>query len=319
MEIDMTSERAGTAEQPTTAPEEGSGTTATKGETTRRAVREKYGEAARKAASGEKASCGPSSQEGCGCGSGGTARETEGGVPAADPITADLYDAEESADLPDRALAASLGCGNPTALADLHEGEVVLDLGSGGGVDVLLSARRVGPTGVAYGVDMTDEMLELARENAREAGVDNVEFLKGEIEDLPLPDASVDVILSNCVINLSTDKARVLHEAARVLRPGGRFAVSDIVVRGPVPGEMRRSMELWIGCVAGALEEDEYRTLLEEAGFVDVDVEPTRIYRAEDAEGFLREAGLDPDSAAEAVDGKIMAAFVRARKPESTR
>ncbi|MFW6192432.1 MAG: arsenite methyltransferase [Gemmatimonadota bacterium] len=284
---------------------------------TRSAVRDRYAEAARTAAAGEKAACGPSGQEGCGCGSGRTARDTGGGSLAADPITANLYDAEESAELPEKALAASLGCGNPTALAELREGEVVLDLGSGGGVDVLLSARRVGPTGMAYGVDMTDEMLELARENAREAGVDNVEFLKGEIEDLPLPDASVDVILSNCVINLSTDKARVLREAARVLRPGGRFAVSDIVVRGPVPGEIRRSMELWIGCVAGALEEDEYRTLLEEAGFVDVDVEPTRIYRAEDAEGFLREAGLDPESAAEAVDGRIMAAFVRARKPES--
>lgn len=292
-------------------------------EGTRRAVRQRYGEAARKAASGESASCGPSGQKGCGCGSGaggGTDRGAESSVETSpDPITSDLYDAEESAGLPEKALAASLGCGNPTALAELREGEVVLDLGSGGGVDVLLSARRVGPTGVAYGVDMTDEMLELARENAREAGVENVEFLKGEIEDLPLPDASVDVILSNCVINLSTDKARVLSEAARVLRPGGRFAVSDVVVRGPVPAEIRRSMELWIGCVAGALEVDEYRTLLEEAGFVDVDVEPTRIYRAEDAEGFLREAGLDPDSAAEAVDGRIMAAFVRARKPGSTR
>ncbi len=281
--------------------------TATESDATRETVREKYAEAARTAAAGERASCGPSGASACGCSA----------EPAPDPITSDLYTEEESAGLPEKAIAASLGCGNPAALAELQEGEVVLDLGSGGGVDVILSARRVGPTGKAYGVDMTDDMLELARENAREAGVENVEFLEGEIEDLPLPDDSVDVIISNCVINLSTDKPRAIREAARVLRPGGRFAVSDVVVTGPVPEAVRKSMELWIGCVAGALEEDEYRTLLEEAGFVDVDVEPTRVYRAEDAEGFLREAGLDPEAVADQLDGRIMAAFVRARMPDA--
>jgi SAM-dependent methyltransferase len=266
-------------------------------EATREAVREKYAMAARKASAGGSGCCGPSAEEGC------------------DPVTSDLYGETETAGVPARALEASLGCGNPTALAELREGEVVLDLGSGGGVDVILSARRVGPSGRAYGVDMTDEMLDLARENAREAGVGNVTFLKGEIEDLPLPDASVDVVVSNCVINLSADKPRVLAEAARVLRPGGRFAVSDVVVRGEVPAVIRRNLELWAGCVAGALEEGEYRRLLEEAGFVDVEVEPTRVYRAEDARSFLEEAGLDGEGLAEAVEGRLMAAFVRARRP----
>ncbi len=212
-------------------------------------------------------------------------------------------------------MAASLGCGNPTALADLKPGEVVLDLGSGGGIDVLLSARRVGPTGKAYGLDMTDEMLALARENQRKAGATNVEFLKGELENIPLSDGAVDVIISNCVINLSGDKDRVLAEAFRVLRPGGRFAVSDVVVRGEVPSDVRRSVELWIGCVAGALEEAEYRTKLEKAGFEAIEVEPTRIYRAEDAREFLAGAGLDIEAIAPHVEGKFMSAFVRARKP----
>lgn len=277
-------------------------------------IRERYGQAARAAAGGERASCSGSGREraaeadgpdgGCGCAS-----------PDSDPISSDLYSSGETEGLPEGAVAASLGCGNPTALAELREGETVLDLGSGGGVDVLLSARRVGPTGMAYGVDMTDDMLELARRSAREAGVENVEFLKGEIEDLPLPDASVDVVLSNCVINLSSDKPRVLREAFRVLRPGGRFAVSDVVVRGPVPDAVRRSMEAWIGCVAGALEEDEYRRLLDEAGFEAVDVEPTRVYRTGDARDVLEQAGLDPEEAAAAADGRFMAAFVRARRP----
>ncbi len=212
-------------------------------------------------------------------------------------------------------MLASLGCGNPTALADLAEGETVLDLGSGGGIDVLLSARRIGPTGKAYGLDMTDEMLELARENQRRAGVTNVEFLKGEIENIPLPDASVDVIISNCVINLSADKRKVLAEAFRVLKPGGRFAVSDVVVRGEVPEEVRRSMELWVGCVAGALEEQEFKALLEQTGFTDVDIEPTRIYRVDDAREFLQSAGLDVDLVAKDVDGRFMGAFVRGMKP----
>jgi arsenite methyltransferase len=232
-----------------------------------------------------------------------------------DPITANLYNAEEEAAVPADAVAASLGCGNPTALAELREGEVVLDLGSGGGIDVLLSARRVGPTGKAFGLDMTDEMLALARENQRKAGVDNVEFLKGEIEKIPLPDNSVDVIISNCVINLSADKARVLKEANRVLRPGGRLAVSDIVVRGEIPQEIRRSVELWIGCVAGALEEQEYRSRLRDAGFDQIEVEPTRVYRAEDARPYLDAAGLDFNEVAPAVDGRFMSAFIRARKP----
>ena len=217
--------------------------------------------------------------------------------------------------LPAEAVAASLGCGNPTALAALEPGETVLDLGSGGGIDVLLSARRVGPTGKAYGLDMTDEMLALARENQRKAGVDNAEFLKGEIEAIPLPDDSVDVIISNCVINLSADKDRVFAEALRVLRPGGRLAVSDVVVRGEVPSQIRRSIELWIGCVAGALEEEEYRARLAKAGFEAIDLEPTRIYRVEDARELLAGAGIDAEAVAPQVDGKFMSAFVRARKP----
>ena len=275
-------------------------------------VREKYGEAARRvlqvtepAASDAAGCCGPVNS--C-CG--GAA--FNGSV---DPITSDLYVSGETVELPSAAVLASLGCGNPTALAALHEGETVLDLGSGGGIDVLLSARRVGPTGKAYGLDMTDDMLTLARRNAAEAGVTNVEFLKGQIEHIPLPDASVDVIISNCVINLSGDKRQTLAEAFRVLRPGGRFAVSDVVVRGDVPTAVRRSMELWVGCVAGALEEQEFRTLLESVGFTDVDIEPTRFYRSEDARQFLTEAGIDVDAHVDQIDGKVMAAFVRATKP----
>jgi len=260
-------------------------------------VKDKYGKAALKVTAGESASCGSVS-----------GRE-------ADPITSNLYSASETACLPTEATAASLGCGNPTALAELKTGETVLDLGSGGGIDVLLSARRVGPTGKAYGLDMTDEMLALARENQRKAGVSNVEFLKGEIEAIPLPDNSVDVIISNCVINLSVDKSRVFAEAFRVLRPGGRFAVSDVVVRGEVPAQIRRSVELWIGCVAGALEHDEYRAKLAKAGFEGIDLEPTRVYRVEDAREFLAKSGIDGDAIAPQVDGKFMSAFVRARKP----
>ena len=226
-----------------------------------------------------------------------------------------LYDAEQRGELPDAAVLASLGCGNPTAVADLHEGEVVLDLGSGGGIDVILSARRVGPTGIAYGLDMTDEMLALARENQRRAGVENAEFLRGEIEAIPLPDRSVDVIISNCVVNLSGDKQSVIAEAFRVLKPGGRFAVSDVVVRGEVPSDVRRSMELWVGCVAGALTEGEFRSLLHEAGFEDVDIEPTRIYEFEDAHAILSGAGLDTETLAREIGGRVMGAFVRARKP----
>lgn len=262
-------------------------------------VRQKYGEAATRAAAGERGTC---------CG-------TSCGCAESDPITRDLYDAETAASLPDAAIGASLGCGNPTALADLHEGEVVLDLGSGGGIDVLLSARRVGPTGKAYGLDMTDEMLALARRNAAEAGATNVEFLKGDIEAIPLPDDHVDVIISNCVINLSGDKATVLKEAFRVLKPGGRFAVSDVVVRGEIPPEIRRSMELWVGCVAGALEEREFERLLLEAGFEDPSLEATRVYEPDDARAVLEEAGVDVDALAESVDGRILSAFVRARKP----
>jgi arsenite methyltransferase len=266
----------------------------------REVVQAKYGEAARSVQRGAAASCGCGS--GCGCGP--------------DPITSDLYEKAETAGLPAEAVLASLGCGNPTALAQLAPGEVVLDLGSGGGIDVLLSAKRVGPAGKAYGLDMTDDMLALARENQRRAGVKNVEFLKGEIEAIPLPGNAVDVIISNCVINLSADKRRVLAEAFRVLKPGGRFAVSDVVVRGEMPAALRRNVELWIGCVAGALEEAEYRRLLAEAGFEAIEVEPTRIYRAEDARAFLEEAGIDA-SGAEEVDGKVMSAFVRARKPRA--
>ncbi len=274
-------------------------------------VRDKYGKAALRVVGGEKASCGemPSgaSASSC-CGTASTRGE-------ADPITSNLYARGETADLPAEAVAASLGCGNPTALAELRPGEVVLDLGSGGGIDVLLSAKRVGPTGKAYGLDMTDEMLSLARENQRKAGVANAEFLKGEIESVPLPDSSVDVIISNCVINLSGDKDRVLAEAFRVLKPGGRFAVSDVVVRGEVPSAIRKSVELWIGCVAGALEEREYREKLAKAGFEAIGVEPTRVYQVEDAREFLAGAGLDADAIAPQVDGKFMSAFVRARKP----
>jgi arsenite methyltransferase len=232
-----------------------------------------------------------------------------------DPISSALYDVAETTGLPDGALRASLGCGNPTALADLRAGDVVLDLGSGGGIDVLLSARRVGPHGKAYGLDMTDEMLALARENQRKAGITNAEFLRGEIEDIPLPAESVDVIISNCVINLAADKDRVLREAFRVLRPGGRFAVSDVVVRGGVPADIRRSVELWIGCVAGALEEAEYEAKLAAAGFTAIALEPTRVYRAEEANTFLAAAGLDATALGPVIDGKFYSAFVRAVKP----
>jgi SAM-dependent methyltransferase len=232
-----------------------------------------------------------------------------------DPITSNLYNAEEAGSLPTQALEASLGCGNPTALAELKAGETVLDLGSGGGIDVLLSARRVGPMGKAYGLDMTDEMLELARENQRKAGVQNVEFLKGEIEKIPLPDNSVDVIISNCVINLSADKDCVLAEAFRVLKPGGRFAVSDIVVRGEIPTEIRRRVELWAGCIAGALEDREYEAKLAHAGFVNVEIEPTRVYAAAQAKDLLKSIGLDADRIASQVDGKFASAFIRGRKP----
>ena len=262
------------------------------------AVKQKYGDIAEEIGAGASAGCcGPTA---CGCG--GT-----------DPITGNLYDDNQIDGLPDRAVAASLGCGNPTALADLRPGETVLDLGSGGGIDVLLSARRVGPTGHAYGLDMTDQMLALARKNRKAAGVTNVEFLKGTIEAVPLPDASVDVIISNCVINLSSDKDRVFAEARRVLKPGGRLAVSDVVRRREVDDNLRRSLELWVGCVAGALEASDYRRRLAAAGFVDIDLEPTRVYGSADAAAFLTEAGFDPDTVASA-DGAFMSAFVRARR-----
>jgi arsenite methyltransferase len=267
-------------------------------------VREKYGQAAVRAHAGEtSASC---------CGSSGCCGTT---TEAWDPITANLYDEGQTAGIPAKALLASLGCGNPTALAELHEGETVLDLGSGGGIDVLLSARRVGPTGKAYGLDMTDEMLALAEENRKKAGASNVTFLKGEIENIPLPAESVDVIISNCVINLSGDKRQVLREAFRVLKPGGRFAVSDVVVRGGAPEAVRRSMELWVGCVAGALEEQEYRELLADAGFEQIDLEVTRVYEAADAAAFLEGSGLDAAQFAREIDGKFVSAFVRATKP----
>jgi SAM-dependent methyltransferase len=233
-----------------------------------------------------------------------------------DPITTNLYDAAQAGQIPEEALLASLGCGNPTALAQLNTGEVILDLGSGGGIDVLLSAKRVGPTGKAYGLDMTDEMLALANENKRKAGVENVEFLKGEIEHIPLPDNSVDVIISNCVINLSADKDRVLREAFRVLKPGGRFAVSDVVTHGEMMPEIRQSVLLWVGCVAGALEENEYRAKLASAGFEAIEIEPTRIYHVEDAREFLSGQNIDVDAIASQVDGKFMSAFVRAVKPQ---
>jgi SAM-dependent methyltransferase len=232
-----------------------------------------------------------------------------------DPVTANLYDAQQTSGLPAEAVLASLGCGNPTALAELHPGEIVLDLGSGGGIDVLLSARRVGPTGKAYGLDMTDEMLALARENQRTSGLQNVEFLKGQIEDIPLPADAVDVIISNCVINLSADKDRVLAEAFRVLKPGGRLAVSDVVVRGEIPPEIRRSVELWVGCIAGALDESVYIEKLRGAGFVDISIEPTRVYRAEDAREFLNTQGVDVQKIAPLVDNRFYSGFIRATKP----
>lgn len=238
------------------------------------------------------------------------------GLRCCDPITKDLYSMDEQGQIPEKAVRASLGCGNPTALIDLHAGETVLDLGSGGGIDVLLSAQRVGLTGKAYGLDMTDEMLALARENQRNAGVENVEFLKGEIEKIPLPECAVDVIISNCVINLSADKDRVLAEAFRVLKPGGRFAVSDVVVRGSVPDEVRKSMLLWVGCLAGALEENDYVVKLVKAGFTDISIEPTRVYKIEDARHFLTEAGVDVDGIAPQVDGKFISAFIRGTKPK---
>ena len=265
------------------------------------AVREKYGaiaDSVRKAST-NAGCCGPTA---CGCG---------------DPITSNLYSDAETSGLPADAVTASLGCGNPTALLALEPGQTVLDLGSGGGIDVLLSAKRVGPTGKAYGLDMTDEMLALARENQRNAGATNVEFLKGTIESIPLPDSSVDVIISNCVINLSSDKDAVLREAFRVLKPGGRFAVSDVVVRGEVPADIRRSMELWVGCIAGALEEKEYGAKLRAAGFADVEVEPWRIYKIDDARAFLTETGVDVDDLAPQVEDKFASAFVRARKPDA--
>ena len=262
------------------------------------AVKQKYGEAAKRAASGGTACCGDSAEL-CGC----------------DPITENLYTEAEKGALPEKAVAASLGCGNPTALAQLQAGETVLDLGSGGGIDVILSAKRVGPTGKAYGLDLTDEMLTLARENQKKAGVENVEFLMGAIENVPLPDSSIDVIISNCVINLSGDKDRVLAEAFRVLKPGGRLAISDVVVRGEVPASIRKSMELWVGCIAGALEENEYREKLARAGFASVDVEPTRVYRVEEASEFLQAAGLDPETVGPQIAGKFIAAFLRAVKP----
>jgi arsenite methyltransferase len=261
-------------------------------------VKQKYGEAALRVKSGGSSCCGATASTGC-----------------CDPITTNLYDAVQAGQIPEEALLASLGCGNPTALAQLNPGETVLDLGSGGGIDVLLSARRVGPTGKAYGLDMTDEMLALANENQRRAGVANVEFLKGEIESIPLPDNSVDVIISNCVINLSADKDKVLSEAFRVLKPGGRFAVSDVVTRGEILPEIRQSVLAWVGCIAGALEENDYRGKLAAAGFEKIEVEPTRIYRAEDAREFLAGQGIDVDAIAPQVDGKFLSAFLRAVKP----
>jgi arsenite methyltransferase len=264
-------------------------------------IKEKYGQAALRVNQGGSACCGA----------------TAASVSGSDPITSDLYNSSQAGQVPEEAILASLGCGNPTALAKLNPGDVVLDLGSGGGVDVLLSAKRVGPNGKAYGLDMTDEMLALANENKRKAGAENVEFLRGEIEHIPLPDNSVDVIISNCVINLSGDKDRVLREAFRVLKPGGRFAVSDVVTRGEIAPEIRQSVLLWVGCVAGALGDDEFRSKLAAAGFEQIDIEPTRVYRAEDAREFLSAEGVDVDAIAPQVDGKFMSAFVRAVKPAS--
>lgn len=267
------------------------------------AVREKYGSAAVRVTTGGSSCCGAAAATDSCC----------------DPITSNLYDDEQSSEVPAEAMLASLGCGNPTALAQLNPGEIVLDLGSGGGIDVLLSAKRVGPTGKAYGLDMTDEMLALATENKRKAGAENVEFLRGEIEHIPLPDNSVDVIISNCVINLSADKDAVLREAFRVLRPGGRFAVSDVVARGEMLPEIRKSVLLWVGCIAGALEENEYRSKLAGAGFAQIEIEPTRVYRLEDAREFLVGEGLNVDALASQVDGKFLSAFIRATKPSNLR
>jgi arsenite methyltransferase len=263
-------------------------------------VRQKYGQAALRVKTGGSSCCGATATSAVGC----------------DPITSNLYDSSQTGQIPDDAMLASLGCGNPTALAKLNPGEVVLDLGSGGGIDVLLSAKRVGPTGKVYGLDMTDEMLALANENKRKAGAENVEFLKGEIEHIPLPDNSIDVIISNCVINLSADKDRVVSEAFRVLKPGGRFAVSDVVTRGEMLPEIRQNVLLWVGCVAGALEENEYRAKLMSAGFETIEIEPTRIYRIEHAREFLSGQNIDVDAIAPQVDGKFMSAFVRAVKPQ---
>jgi SAM-dependent methyltransferase len=268
-------------------------------ENIRHEVKTKYGQIALRVQGGSSSCCGSAPAVGGGC----------------DPITSNLYNTKQSGEVPEQALQASLGCGNPTALAQLNPGETVLDLGSGGGIDVLLSARRVGATGKAYGLDMTDEMLALARENQNKAGVSNVEFLKGEIENIPLPDNSVDVIISNCVINLSADKDRVLREAFRVLKPGGRFAVSDVVVTGEIPAAIRRNVELWIGCVAGALRDTDYMAKLAAAGFENIAIEPTRIYDVEDARQFLAGQGIDVDAIAAQVDGKFMSAFIRASKP----
>jgi arsenite methyltransferase len=267
------------------------------------AVKEKYGAAASRVAAGGAASCAPS------CGTAPSSSCCDG-----DPITSNLYESEETAGLPQSAVLASLGCGNPTALAELKPGEIVLDLGSGGGIDVLLSAKRVSPGGKAYGLDMTDEMLALARENQKKAGVENVEFLKGEIENIPLPESAVDVVISNCVINLSADKDRVFQEAFRVLRPGGRLAVSDVVVKGEVPTEIRRNMELWVGCVAGALGDSEYISKLSNAGFKQISIEPTRVYKLDDARQFLAAQGIDANSIASQVEGKFISAFIRATK-----
>jgi arsenite methyltransferase len=267
-------------------------------------VKEKYGEAAKRAASGAGSAC---------CGT-----SPASSISGCDPITSNLYASTEAATIPEAALRASLGCGNPTALAQLQPGETVLDLGSGGGIDVLLSARRVGPTGRAYGLDMTDEMLALANENKLKSGLTNVEFLRGEIENIPIPENSVDVIVSNCVINLSADKDRVLREAFRVLKPGGRFAVSDVVVRGEVPPEIRRSIELWVGCVAGALSDADYEQKLTAAGFEHVEIEPTRIYKLEDAKEFLKSSGINAEAIASQVEGKFASAFIRAKKPANS-
>ena len=265
-------------------------------------VKEKYGQAALRVKTGGSSCCGAAPASGLYC----------------DPITSNLYDSAQASQVPQEAMVASLGCGNPTALAKLNPGEVVLDLGSGGGIDVLLSARRVGPSGKAYGLDMTDEMLALANENKRKAGAANVEFLKGEIENIPLPDNSVDVIISNCVINLSVDKDRVLGEAFRVLKPGGRLAVSDVVTRGAIPKEIRQKVLLWVGCIAGALDETEYRSKLKAAGFEQIEVEPTRVYKVDDAREFLSPAGIDVDKIASQVDEKFMSAFIRGVKPANS-